>query len=90
MPPIRSTASKRCTLLTISISLDGKIISPYSYYAKKGLVYITITDSSSCQPFLYTKCTKLNTYSSYNMRLVSLNKYIFPAYSTSLRSLQLP
>ena len=47
MPFIRSSAFKRCTLLTISISLDGEIMSPYSYYIKKGLVYITITDSFS-------------------------------------------
>ena len=44
MPLIRSFAFKRWALLAISISLDGEIISPYSYYAKKGLVYIIIID----------------------------------------------
>ena len=42
MPPIRSSASKRCTLLAISISFNGEIISLYSCYVKKGLVYIII------------------------------------------------
>ena len=68
------------TLLTISISLNGEIMSPYSRYIKKGLVYIIITDLFSRQPSFYTKCTKLNTYILYNIHLVSLNKYIFPAY----------
>ena len=47
MPPIRSLASMRRVLLTISISLDSEIMNPYSYYAKKGLVYITIIAPSS-------------------------------------------
>ena len=84
MPPIRSTASERCTLLTASIFLDREIISPYSRCTKKGLVCIIITDPSNCQPSFYTKCTKLNTRVSYNVRLVSLNKCIFPTYSASL------
>ena len=75
MPPIRSTASKRCTLLTASISLNGEIMSPCSYYARKGLVCIIITDFSGCQSSSYTKCTKSNTCVSYNMRLVSFNEY---------------
>ena len=77
MPLIRSLVSVRCILLTASISLNSKIISPYSYYAKKGLVYIIITAFFSCQPSSYFKCTKANTYSLYNMRLVSTNKYTF-------------
>ena len=80
MPPIKLFASKRYTLLTISISLNGEIISPYSYYIKKGLIYITIIDLSSHQSFFYAKYTKLNTYTLYNMRLVSLNKYTFLYY----------
>ena len=39
---IRSLASMRCVLLATSISLDGEIMSPYSYYAKKGLVCVAI------------------------------------------------
>ena len=77
MPPIRLSASKRHALLTASIFLNREIISPYSYYIKKGLVCIIITDPFSRQPSFYTKCTKLNTYILYNMRLVSLNKYLF-------------
>ena len=79
MPFIRSFMSKRRALLAISISLDGEIISPYSRYTKKGLVYIIIIDFFSRQSSFCIKYTKLNTYASYNMRLVLLNKYIFLA-----------
>ena len=81
MPLIRLSISKRYTLLAISISLNREIISPYSRYAKKGLIYIAITDLSGHQPSSYTKYTKLNTYTLYNMRLVSLNKYTFLYYA---------
>ena len=77
MPPIRSLVSIYYTLLTTSISLDSKIISPYSYYAKKGLVYITIIASSNYQPSSYFKCTKANTHFLCNIHSVSTNKYIF-------------
>ena len=77
MPPIRSLAFVHRALLTTSIFLDSEIISPYSYYAKKGLVYIIITALSSRQPSSYSKCTKANTYSLCNMRSVSTNKYTF-------------
>ena len=80
MPPIRSSASKRRAFLAISISFNKKIISSYSYYTKKGLVYIIIIDFFSRQPFSCMECTKLNTYMLYNMRLVSLNKYIYFYY----------
>ena len=80
MPFIRLSIFKCYTLLAISISLNGEIISPYSYYVKKGLVYIIIINPFSRQPSFYTKCTKLNTYMLYNMRLVSLNKYMFLYY----------
>ena len=84
MPLIKSSVFKRYILLAISISLNREIISPYSYYVKKGLVYIIIIDPFSRQPFSYTKYTKLNTRALYNIRLVSLNKYIFPARLVSL------
>ena len=77
MPPIRSLASVCCVLLAASISLNGKIISPYSRYAKKGLVCITIIAPFSRQPFSYSKYTKANTYFLYNIYLVFTNKYIF-------------
>ena len=84
MPPIRLSMSKRRALLTASISLDGEIISPYSYYIKKGLVYIIIIDSFSRQPSSSTKCTKLNTYILCNVYSVLFNEYIFPAYFSIL------
>ena len=77
MPLIRSLASVCYTLLAASISLNSEIISPYSYYAKKGLVCITIITPFGCQPSFYFKCTKANTYFLCNMHLVSTNKYIF-------------
>ena len=80
MPSIKSFTFEHYALLIISISLDREIMSPYSYYIKKGLVYIIITDFSSHQPFFYTKYTKLNTYILCNIRSVSLNKYIFLSY----------
>jgi hypothetical protein len=76
MPFIRSLASIYCILLAASISLDGEIISPYSYYVKKGLVYIIIIALFGCQPSSYFKCIKANIRSLYNMRSVSINKYI--------------
>ena len=80
MPPIRLFALERYTLLTIFISFNGEIINPYSYYIKKGLVYIIIINPFSRQPSFYAKYTKLNTYILYNMRLISLNKYAFSSY----------
>ena len=77
MPFIRSLVSIYYILLAASISLNSEIISPYSYYAKKGLVYIAIIAPSSRQPSSYSKCIKANTYFLYNMRLVFINKYIF-------------
>ena len=74
IPFIKLSISKHRALLATSISLNKEIISPYSYYIKKGLVYIIITDSFNRQSSSYTKCTKLNTYILYNMRLVSFNK----------------
>ena len=77
MPAIRSSTSEYCALLTSSITLDGEIISPYSCYTKKGLVYIIITEPFGHQSFFYSKYTKLNTCMLCNMRLVLFNKCIF-------------
>ena len=77
MPAVKLTASKYYTLFISSITLDGKIMSPCSYYMKKGLVCIIIVNPSSRQPFSYSKCIKLNTRALCNMRSVSLNKYTF-------------
>ena len=77
MPFIRSLISVYYTLLAVSISLNGEIISPYSYYTKKGLICVAIITLFSCQPSFYFKCTKANICSLYNVCLVSTNKYIF-------------
>ena len=81
MPPVRSSASKRTAYhfkLVAVILLLGEIMPTYSYYAKKGLIYVAIIALSSCQPSSYTKYTKLNIHSSYNVCLVFNTKYIFP------------
>ena len=77
MPPIRSSTSKRRAPLTASISFNGEIMSPYSRYTKKGLVYIIIISPSSRQPFFYSKCTKANTYLLCDVRSMPFNKYRF-------------
>ena len=77
MPLIRSLAFIYYILLAVSISLNSEIISPYSYYTKKGLVYITIIALFSRQPSSYFKCIKANIYSLCNVHSVSTNKYIF-------------
>ena len=80
MPPIRFSTLKRYTLFTISISFNKEIISPYSYYIKKGLVYIIIISLFNRQSFFYFKYTKANICLLCNMRLVPLNKYRFLYY----------
>ena len=77
MPFIRSLASVRYTLLTIFISLDGEIMSPYSCYVKKGLVCVIITAPFSYQPSFYFEYTKANTRSLCDIHSVSTNEYTF-------------
>ena len=74
MLAIKLTASKYYILFTSSITLNSKIISPCSYYVKKGLVYITIINQSGRQPFFCSEYTKLNTCVLCNIHSVSLNK----------------
>ena len=76
MPPIRSSISKRRTRVVSTILSLGKIIPTYSRYAKKKLVYVTITSPSSRQPSSYTKYIKANIRSFYNVRSISNTKYI--------------
>ena len=57
------------------ILLIGIVIGPYLRCSKKGLIYITIMAPSSRQPSFYSKCTKSNIYSYYNIYLVSNSKY---------------
>ena len=47
MPAVKLIIFKCCTLFISSIALNGEIISPCSYYMKKGLVYIIIAEPSS-------------------------------------------
>ena len=65
------------------VLLLGEVILLYSCCAKEGLVYIAIAAPSSRQPSSYFKCTSLNIYLSYNIRLVFNIKYIY-AYRISL------
>ena len=75
MLPIRSSASERRAYVILVILLLGKIMPMYSRYAKKKLVYITITAPSSCQPSFCLKCTKSNIHLSCNVRSVLDAKY---------------
>jgi hypothetical protein len=61
MPFIRFTASEHRIMFTILISLNREIISPYSRYIKKGLVYIIFTSPFRRQLSFYLECTKVNT-----------------------------
>ena len=78
MPFVRFLASKRlarCFKLVAMILLLGEIMPTYSYYIKKGLVYIIIIALLGYQPSFYIKCTKLNMHLSYNVKLISNTKY---------------
>ena len=77
MPFIRFLVSVYYILLATSIFLNNEIISPYSYYTKKGLVYITIIAPFGCQPFSYFKCIKANICFLYDIRSVFTNKCTF-------------
>jgi hypothetical protein len=77
MPSIRSIAFKYYIYTIILILLFSKIMPTYSYYIKKGLVYIIIIALFSYQPSSYFKYTKLNIYLSCNIRSISKNKYIY-------------
>ena len=88
MPPIRSSTSKRRTHIVAVILLLSKIMPTYSRYMLKGLVYIAIIAPLSCQPSSYTKYTKSNIRSSYNIKLISNAKYTFLIHSYILQSLQ--
>ena len=77
MPFVKSLASKRCAYMVIIILLLSKIMPTYSYCVLKGLVYIAIIALLGRQPSFYTKYTKLNMRSSYDVRSVSNTKYIY-------------
>ena len=79
MPFIRSSASMHCLRLILLILSLGEIMPSYSYYIKKQLSYITISAPFSRQPFSYTKYTKSNMRSSYDIKLIFNAKYTFLA-----------
>jgi hypothetical protein len=58
---IKFTAFKCYILFTILISLNKEIMSPYSCYTKKGLVYIAFASLFRRQLSSYLKCIKVNT-----------------------------
>ena len=76
MPLIRSLASKRYAYIVAVILLLSEIMSSYSHYKEKKLVYIIIITLFSRQPFSYIKYIKLNIYSSCNIRSVSDTEYL--------------
>ena len=80
--PLLSQA-QRYTKTVAFILSSSKVILSCSCCVKEKLVYITIAVPSSRQPSSYSKCTQLNTYSSYDVQLVSNIKYIY-AYLISL------
>ena len=45
---VKEKNSLKAKLLAISISLNSEIMSPYSYYIKKGLVCVAIITLFSC------------------------------------------
>jgi len=73
--------------IVLKILSLGKAMPSYSCCADKKLVYIIIAAPSGYQLSSYTKCTKLNMRSSYNIRLVSNTKY---THSITLNSLLVP
>ena len=84
MPLVRSLASERTAyyfkLVTV-ILLLGEIMPTYFYCVEKGLVYVIIIVFLSRQPSFYTKYTKLNMRSSYNIKLVSNVECVFLIHS---------
>ena len=72
-----SLASVKYIYIILTILLLNKIMSFYSCYVKKGFIYITIISPFGCQPFSYTKCTKANICSLYNVYSTSDFKYIY-------------
>ena len=90
IPPIKFLAFKRFTYyfkLVAVILLLSKIMLFYSWYAEKGLVYIAIIVLFSCQPSVYTECTKLNIRLSCDIRFISNAKCAFFMHFYILRSL---
>ena len=62
MPKVSSLLSitRRTRTIAAILSLGKIILSPYSHYAKEGLVYVILASPLSWQPSLYLECTKVN------------------------------
>jgi len=77
MPKVTSFSSiaRRACTIAIVLSLGKIILSLYSRYTKKGLVYIILASPLSRQPSFYLECTKANIYLSYNVCSISNAKY---------------
>ena len=75
IPPL--LASIRCIIFITLILFINKVMPSYSYYIKKGLVYIIIISLSSYQPLSYTKYIKSNMRLFYNVYSISNTKYIY-------------
>jgi hypothetical protein len=65
-------------ILTISISLNKEIISPYSRYTKKKSVYIVLISPFRYQPSFYLECIKVNTQLLYNIYFIPFNECMCP------------
>ena len=77
MPSIRSLVSKRRAYIVAIILSLSEIMSTYSCYVLKGLVYIIIIALLGRQSSFYAKYTKLNMHLSYNIKSVFNAKYAF-------------
>ena len=80
MPFIKSLAFKCRACIIILILLLSVIMPIYSYCAEKKLVYIIIIAPFNRQPSSYSKYTKLNMYSSCNIKSVFNAKYVLFIY----------
>jgi hypothetical protein len=76
MPPIKYSSSNYYNRLVTTILSLSVIMPSYSYYTEKKLVCVAIAAPSGRQPSSYTKYTRVNIRSSYNVRSVSNAKYI--------------
>jgi len=72
-------AQRRVCVVAIILSLS-KVIPSYSYYIKKGLVYIAIAAPSSRQLSSCSECTSTNIQLSCNVRSVSDAECTFYIY----------
>jgi hypothetical protein len=80
MPSVRSLVFKHLAYhfkLIAVILLLSEIMPAYSYYIKKGLVYITLIALSSHQPSSYSECIKSNIYLSCNIYSIFNAKCIY-------------